>query len=86
MAVTVPADCLADAARLILDHGLTLDHVESVDYDSILYLNALKHPRTLWLHRPERGPLRIQMVQGFAPQPPDGWHDERPGDRLTTGS
>jgi hypothetical protein len=76
------ANCNEDAARLILDHGLTLHHIVSVDYDSVLYLNALENPRTLWLHQPQRGRLRIHMESGFGASPPEGWHDERPGDRM----
>lgn len=82
MALTAPADCFADARLIIRGEGLSCNRVVAVDYDSILYLNSIDHARTMWLHRPERGKLRLQLVPGFDASPPEGWHDLRPGDKL----
>lgn len=89
LATAPPSDCEENARALLLGEGLTCERVISVDRDSILYLNMMGRARTAWLHRPQRGKLRVCITPGFASDPPEDWHEHRRGERIgssTAGS
>jgi hypothetical protein len=77
-----PADSVQDARELLEKHNYTCKTIVQVDRDSILYLNGLGRPRTAWIHVPRYGPTRVQIAVGFISEPPEGWHDELPGDGI----
>ena len=67
-------DLIADAERILANNNLPCDHVVSVDRDSILYVNKQKKARTAWIDRPSDDRVRVTMAEGFAADPPYGWH------------
>lgn len=67
-------DLLADARQILAEADCPYTRIVSIDFDSILYLNAMRRPRTLWLFRnPDTGKLKVRMATGFPAVPPVGW-------------
>lgn len=80
-------ELVADAERILANNSLPCDRIVAVDRDSILYVNRQLKARTCWLDLPEHGRMRVQMVPGFAADPPFGWHaPPRPPNYGLTGA
>lgn len=73
-----------DALRILLAHHHQPSRVIRVNPDSILFLNQDGRPRTAWLLRygPQNN-LKLRVVDGFPPFPPDDFHAPPPPSQPT---